>query len=70
MRSDGLLGLIEITAERAMNLMRAIAAPSLDRSQDEIGLLLEGVGAAGFDCIESAFRRANDAAIRTRPGDD
>lgn len=47
-----------------MNLMSTIAAPTLDRDQDEIGLLLEAVGSTRFDRFERTLGGRDDATVR------
>jgi cyclase len=53
-----------------MNLASAVAAPSLDRRQHEIGLQFQRVWAARFDCVERLLRRIRDPAIRARSCDN
>jgi len=63
-------GLFEIAAQGTMDLGRAITAPSLDRHQDEIGLISQGIRAPGLDRVERAFGRSDDGAAGARASDD
>ncbi len=53
-----------------MDLTCPIAAPTLDRGEDEIGLLLEDCRAASLDGFERLLSRTDDTAIGTRSCDD
>ena len=46
-----------------MDLMSAVAAPTLYRGQDEIGLIPEAFGATGLDRFESALGCGDDTAV-------
>ena len=66
----GFVALIEIARERAMDLVGAIAAPSLNSRENEIRLFFQFIRSACFDGIERAVGRGDDTPIWTRSRDD
>lgn len=53
-----------------MNLVGAISPPTLQRRQNEIGLLLDYVGSPFLDRLERTLRRLDDHPAGTRACDE